>query len=97
MRRSIQVLRSFAFTCLALSAALPAQAGLENDVRSCYAANKIAPPQAPYDQLIYVLIDQTVLLDATLQKSVLDNVQSMLRPVRSSSSLSFRHSRKGTI
>ncbi|KWF97551.1 hypothetical protein WL93_03425 [Burkholderia diffusa] len=81
MRRSIQVLRSFAFgACLALSGALPAHAGLTNDVPSCYAANKIAPPQAPYDQFIYVLIDQTVLLDATLQKSVLDNVQSMLKP-----------------
>jgi len=81
MRRSIQALRSFAFgSCLALSAVLPAHAGLTNDVPSCYAANKIAAPQVPYDQLMYVLIDQTVQLDATLQKSVLDNVQAMLKP-----------------
>lgn len=81
MRRPILALRAFAVgACLALCAALPAHAGLTNDVPSCYAANKIASPQVPYDQLIYVLIDQTVLLDATLQKSVLDNVQSMLKP-----------------
>jgi len=81
MRRWFQALRSFAFSAgLLLSAVMPAHAGLTNDVPSCYAANKIAPPPVPYDQLIYVLIDQTVQLDATLQKSVLDNVQSMLKP-----------------
>ncbi|MFM0157026.1 hypothetical protein [Paraburkholderia sediminicola] len=81
MRRPFKALRSFAVgTCLAATVALPAHAGLINDVPSCYAANKIAAPQIPYDQLIYVLIDQTVLLDATLQKSVLDNVQAMLKP-----------------
>jgi hypothetical protein len=66
MGRSTDALRSLAVgTCLALMTALPAHAGLTNDVPSCYAANKIAAPQIPYDQLIYVLIDQTVLLDAT--------------------------------
>jgi hypothetical protein len=81
MRRSTKALRSFAFgAALLLSAVMPAHAGLANDVPSCYAANKIAPPQVPYDQVVYVLIDQTVQLDATLQKSVLDNVQSMLKP-----------------
>ncbi|WP_109476909.1 hypothetical protein [Paraburkholderia sp. C35] len=81
MRQSIKALRSFAVGAgLLLSAAMPAHAGLTNNVPSCYAANRIAPPQVPYDQLIYVLIDQTVQLDATLQKSVLDNVQSMLKP-----------------
>lgn len=81
MRRSIQVLRSLALgASLALSAALLAHAGLTNDVPSCYTANRIAAPQVQYDQLIYVLVDQTVQLDATLQKSVLDNVQAMLQP-----------------
>lgn len=81
MSRSMNALRSLAIgTCLALTTALSAHAGLTNDVPSCYAANKIAAPQIPYDQLVYVLIDQTVLLDATLQKSVLDNVQAMLNP-----------------
>jgi len=81
MRQTLQALRSLALgACLALSAAFPAHAGLTNDVPSCYAANKIASPKVAYDQLIYVLIDQTVLLDATLQRSVLDNVQSMMKP-----------------
>jgi hypothetical protein len=81
MRRSIQTLRSLALgASFAFSGVLPAHAGLTNDVPSCYAANKIAAPQVQYDQLIYVLVDQTVQLDATLQKSVLDNVQGMLKP-----------------
>jgi hypothetical protein len=81
MRRPFQAFRSLAVgAAFALSGVLPAHAGLTNDVPSCYAANKIAAPQVQYDQLIYVLIDQTVQLDATLQKSVLDNVQAMLKP-----------------
>ncbi|MGI4858961.1 MAG: hypothetical protein ACRYHA_18980 [Janthinobacterium lividum] len=56
------------------------QAGLINDVPSCYAANKIQGPVASYDKLVYLLIDQTVLLDPTLQKSVLDNMLSLLQP-----------------
>ncbi|MEM5426332.1 hypothetical protein [Paraburkholderia ferrariae] len=74
-------MRSLAFgASFAFLGVLPAHAGLTNDVPSCYAANKIAAPQVQYDQLIYVLVDQTVQLDATLQKSVLDNVQGMLKP-----------------
>lgn len=81
MRGPVRALRDFAFgTCLSLAVALPAQAGLTNDVPSCYAANRIDAPTIAYDQLIYVLIDQTVLLDPTLQRSVLDNVQSMMTP-----------------
>ncbi|HEX7911946.1 MAG TPA: hypothetical protein VF534_28165 [Paraburkholderia sp.] len=58
----------------------PAHAGLTNDVPSCYSANQIAQRGVPYDQLIYVLVDQTVQLDPSLQKQVLDNARAMLTP-----------------
>jgi hypothetical protein len=57
-----------------------AVAGVNNDVPSCYAANKIQPFGAPYDKMVYVLIDQTVQLDSSLQKSVLDNMLRVLQP-----------------
>ena len=81
MRGFANALRAIAYgATLSLGLVASAQAGLTNDVPSCYAANKIAAPQVPYDRLIYVLIDQTVQLDPELQKSVLDDLQGMLQP-----------------
>lgn len=57
-----------------------AYAGLVNDVPSCYEANGIRPFSTPYDNLIYVLLDQTVQLDQELQKSVLDNTRRLMQP-----------------
>lgn len=72
---------SFSLVPLMLAMVSPAsQAGLINDVPSCYAANKIQSTEPRYDKLVYVLIDQTVLLDEKLQKSVLDSVLSLLQP-----------------
>lgn len=58
----------------------PALAGVDNDVPSCYAATHIVPPTTPYDGMVYVLIDQTVLLDQTLQQSVLENAMRLIGP-----------------
>lgn len=67
-------------TAVLLLLAPQAHAGLVNDVPSCYAVNKIAAPSGTYDKLVYLLIDQTVLLDPTLQQSVLNNMLSLLQP-----------------
>jgi len=57
-----------------------ALAGLVNDVPSCYGAFHLAAtPQQP-SRVMYVLIDQTVLLDPTLQQSVLNNIDRMIQP-----------------
>jgi hypothetical protein len=81
MGRMTTVLRKVAIgSAIAIGSISSAHAGLTNDVPSCYAANKVTAPQAQYDHLIYVLIDQTVLLDPVLQKSVLDNILPMLQP-----------------
>ena len=65
---------------LALSCAAPSLAGLVNDVPSCYAANHFTFQSAAPDKLIYVLIDQTVQIDPTLQQSVISNINRMLGP-----------------
>jgi len=57
-----------------------AHAGLVNDVPSCYAANHLPYQSAAPDKLVYVLIDQTVLLDPTLQQSVISNINGMIQP-----------------
>ncbi len=81
MRCTLKGLRALVLGALASFGAVSiAQAGLANDVPSCYAANKIAAPQPQYDRFIYVLVDQTVALDPTLQRSVLDNLAPLLRP-----------------
>lgn len=63
---------------LALTSA--AHAGLVNDVPSCWAATHLTPSGAPYDRLVYVLLDQTVQLDPTLDQSVVDNTMRLLQP-----------------
>ncbi|WP_321853378.1 hypothetical protein [Paraburkholderia tropica] len=64
----------------ALHIATVAHAGLVNDVPSCYGAFHLAAaPQQPA-RVVYVLIDQTVLLDPSLRQSVLDNVDRMIQP-----------------
>ncbi|HED19730.1 MAG TPA: hypothetical protein ENI74_09545 [Gammaproteobacteria bacterium] len=55
-------------------------AGTDNDVPSCYTANKIEHYSPAHDKLIYVLIDQTLSLDKSLQKSVLRNLSQILDP-----------------
>ncbi|WP_028224086.1 hypothetical protein [Paraburkholderia ferrariae] len=63
-----------------LQIASVAHAGLVNDVPSCYGAFHLKAAPQPPDHLVYVLIDQTVLLDPNLQQSVLDNLDRMIQP-----------------
>jgi hypothetical protein len=60
--------------------AVAARAGLVNDVPSCYASEQIPYTAAPPKHLIYVLLDQTVQLDADLQASVLHNLDGAIGP-----------------
>ena len=49
-------------------------------VPSCYTANKL-PMAAPVpEREVFILLDQTTPLDATLQKSVIENVARVLQP-----------------
>lgn len=66
---------------LGASCAVPAFAGLVNDVPSCYQAFGLPRPAAAApDDLVYVLIDQTVRLTPDLQRSVLRNINGMIQP-----------------
>lgn len=55
-------------------------AGVGNDVPSCYAANKIEQTQPALEREIFVLIDQTTVLDPALTNLVLENVWGFLQP-----------------
>ncbi len=57
-----------------------AHAGVANDIPSCYAANKIAAPTVTPEMELFILVDQTTLLDASLQESVRENVSRLVKP-----------------
>jgi hypothetical protein len=68
--------------CLALAVALfspLAQAGVANDIPSCYAANKMKMAPPPTETELFVLVDQTTPLDATLQEAVLENTGRLVK------------------
>jgi hypothetical protein len=79
MKRSL-FLKTSLLAAATLIACSSAQAGLVNDVPSCYAATHIQPDAHPYDKLVYILVDQTVALDSALEQSVVDNSLRMLQP-----------------
>jgi hypothetical protein len=54
------------------------QAGLINEVPSCYKANKFDVPIQSPEKEIFVLVDQTTILDEKLQNSVLENTWGFL-------------------
>ncbi|MDA8093316.1 MAG: hypothetical protein M0T84_05275 [Betaproteobacteria bacterium] len=66
--------------CMALGALPNAYAGLVNDVPSCYAATHIRPGAKPYDNMVYIALDQTVKLDPTLEQSVVNNALRLVQP-----------------
>ena len=66
---------------LLLCAALPrAQAGLFNQIPSCYTASHYTLRSSPPQRLLYVLIDQAAPLGPSLQKSVIENINHALGP-----------------
>lgn len=64
----------------AVSLAPVAHAGLANDIPSCYAANKMPVPAAPPASELFVLVDQTTPLDASLQDSIRENIGRLIKP-----------------
>lgn len=57
-----------------------ARAGLRNAIPSCYAAGHYGFKARPPRHLLYVLIDQTVKLTPSLQKSVVDTIDELIKP-----------------
>ncbi len=66
------LLGAVSFGCLA--------AAPQNQIPSCYIANKITTYASSVDQQFFILLDQTVLLDAYLQKALADSARSVLTP-----------------
>lgn len=67
-----------AIAALILTASFAAHAGLTNDVPSCYVANHYKFTSAPYTKLAYILVDQTVMLNAELKQEALDNASRLM-------------------
>lgn len=65
---------------LLLAYCVAGHAGLVNDIPSCYTASKIGVPVPQPQTELFVAIDQTTPLDATLQQSVRENVGRLLVP-----------------
>ena len=63
---------------VALAACGSAYAGVVNEVPSCYKANKLDVPTAAPARELFVLVDQTTMLDEKLQASVLENTWGVL-------------------
>lgn len=55
-------------------------AGTQNDVPSCYAANNINSLATPPSRELFVLIDQTTVLDDSLRQLVRENVSQFAKP-----------------
>lgn len=75
------ILAAASFGCLG--------AAPQNQIPSCYAANKITTQTSSADREIFILLDQTVLLDTELQKALADSVRSVLTPGTAFSVLRF--------
>lgn len=53
-------------------------AGTDNDVPSCYVANKLPPPAL--EREISVLVDQTTVFDVKLQGNIRENLGRLIKP-----------------
>lgn len=56
-----------------------AQAGISNDIPSCYAANKLPVP-ANAESELFVVIDQTTSFDSKLQSAIRENIGGLIKP-----------------
>ena len=74
------VWRYLALGALAMLVEWNAQAGVSNDLPSCYAANKIEIAKPPLEREIFVLVDQTTIFDDRLKRSIDENIWNNLRP-----------------
>lgn len=64
----------------AVSVTSVAWAGIGNDIPSCYAANKMKVAAAAPQTEVFVMIDQTTPLDPSLQDSVRENADRLIKP-----------------
>jgi len=72
-----QIIASLVITACMLPIA--AHAGNNNDIPSCYAANKLPTPLQP-NQELFVMVDQTTSFDTKLQSAIRENVGSLIKP-----------------
>lgn len=72
---------------MAVCAAAPLQAA--DDIPSCYAANQLATPSQPLDRALFIVIDQTTLLDANLVRDLGQQLQALVVPNTAFQILSF--------
>ena len=63
-----------------LTISTAACAGAQNDIPSCYAANNLNSLATPPGRELFVLIDQTTVLDDNLRQSVRENVSQFAKP-----------------
>jgi hypothetical protein len=68
-----------AAACVAASA-VPAYAGVTNDIPSCYVANRIKPVTEVVDHELFIAIDQTTVFDETLQAQIGEMAGKAIRP-----------------
>jgi hypothetical protein len=64
-------------------------AGVDNDIPSCYVANKVAVPVPQANKAIFVLIDQTTLFDENLKNEILQNSGSIVKQGNAYAVVSF--------
>ena len=70
-------------------ASLGVSAATNNDVPSCYAANKMEMPVPPTQREVFILMDETTVLDQNLQNALFSISQSLIVPGVKFSILSF--------
>ncbi|WP_286997617.1 MULTISPECIES: hypothetical protein [Comamonas] len=75
----MNLLKTCIFTAL-WGAASWSMASTINSVPSCYAANKLPMAAPAPEREVFILLDQTTPLDASLQKSVMDNAGRLIQP-----------------
>ncbi|MBF8179415.1 hypothetical protein [Herminiimonas contaminans] len=69
-----------ALLAMSLLAAQALAAAPLNQIPSCYAANKLDIPQPPQVREVFILLDQTVVLDNALKQSLATSVHSLMTP-----------------
>lgn len=73
-----KLILTLAITQMAISGAY---AGVQNDVPSCYLANqKLGLAPLPPEKEVFILIDQTTVLDTDLKSLVLENAGRLVKP-----------------
>lgn len=88
----MQKLRTTFAGLMALAAyatAQPAAYAASNDIPSCYAANQLPAPAQPADRALFIVIDQTTVLDDKLTAELGRQLQSLIVPGTSFQVFSF--------